>query len=335
METVLPTSRIVNITPELGFSDYLGTVKVRLDIVRMAYTVQPGIYAINQPDANSPVMVSANYKLSFDHLRSNLARISAWILVLDSKGVNVWCAAGKGTFGTDELVNRIEECGLANIVQHRKLIVPQLGAVGISAHEVRKRSGFSVVYGPVRAADIKSFLENDCTATEEMRQVRFGLPDRLVLTPVEVIMNFKHLLIAAIGFLVLAGLTSKEFTFADISKTGFNSALLLATAYLAGTVAGPALLPFLPGRSFSFKGAVLGFIVALALWFAGSIGNWPQTLAWLLIILPICSYLLMNFTGCSTYTSQAGVKKEMCIAVPLQIISAVAGIVLWVIIRFI
>ena len=79
-----------------------------------------------------------------------IGRTDAWILVLDTNGVNVWCAAGKGTFGTDELIRRIEATGLPEIVSHNRVIVPQLGGPGVAAHEVRKRSGFRVVYGPVR-----------------------------------------------------------------------------------------------------------------------------------------------------------------------------------------
>ena len=74
----------------------------------MDYRVEPGLYAVGSPTADSPVLVSANYKMSFDRLRSALPGVDAWILVLDTKGINVWCAAGKGTFGTDELVRRIE-----------------------------------------------------------------------------------------------------------------------------------------------------------------------------------------------------------------------------------
>ena len=99
---------------------------MRWGIGRMLYRVEPGLYAVGRPDPQSPVLVSANYKLSFDRLRRQLGGWDAWILVLDTKGVNVWCAAGKGTFGTDELVGRVESCRLAEVVAHRRLIVPQL-----------------------------------------------------------------------------------------------------------------------------------------------------------------------------------------------------------------
>jgi hypothetical protein len=129
--------------------------------------------------------VSANYKLTFDILRKNLSGLDCWLMILDTKGINVWCAAGKGTFGTEELVNRIEQTGLSRIVTHRRLILPQLSAPGVSAHEVEKLSGFSVSYGPIRASDVKEFVKAGYKATKEMRVVKFTAWDRLVLTPVE------------------------------------------------------------------------------------------------------------------------------------------------------
>ena len=94
----------------------------------MNYRVEPGLYAVGQPDPQSPVLVSANYKLSFDRLRCRLAGLSVWILVIDTNGINVWCAAGKGTFGADEIVRCVESSRLSEVVAHRTLIVPQLGA---------------------------------------------------------------------------------------------------------------------------------------------------------------------------------------------------------------
>src|SRR3990172_2220623 len=95
------TGSVATISTELSRGDRLNAVKVRWGIGRMKYQVPPGLYAVGQPDRTSPVLVTANYKLTFDRLRSRLSEINAWILVLDTKGINVWCAAGKGTFGTE------------------------------------------------------------------------------------------------------------------------------------------------------------------------------------------------------------------------------------------
>ena len=79
----------------------------------MHFRVEPGLYALGDPSTSSPVLVTANYKMSFDRLRSSLPGRDTWILVLDTKGINVWCAAGKGSIGTDELVTCIAETGFA------------------------------------------------------------------------------------------------------------------------------------------------------------------------------------------------------------------------------
>jgi CO dehydrogenase/acetyl-CoA synthase gamma subunit (corrinoid Fe-S protein) len=155
-------------------------------IQKQLHTVNPGLYAVGAPDKSSDVLVSANYKLSFDALRKALKGLNAWVLVLDTKGINVWCAAGKGTFGTDELIRLISLTKLDRVVDHRRIIVPQLGAPGISAHKVKKDTGFKVCYGPVRAEDISAYIVSGYKATTEMRTVTFPLIDRLILAPMEI-----------------------------------------------------------------------------------------------------------------------------------------------------
>ena len=171
--------------------DHWGTVKARFGVGRMDYAVDPGLYALGNPDGDSPVFVSANYKMSFDELRSSLPGRNGWILVLDTDGINVWCAAGKGTFGTDELVRRIEATGLKKLVRHRKLILPQLAGPGVSAHQVKTRSGFTVQYGPIRAQDLPAYLDSGLKATPEMRRKTFTLKERAVLIPVELVEALK------------------------------------------------------------------------------------------------------------------------------------------------
>jgi hypothetical protein len=326
---------ITRVPATFTFADKLGAVMVRLALNRANYKVEPGLYAVGNPDADSIVLVSANYKLSFDTLRSQLGGLNAWIMVLDTKGINVWCAAGKGTFGTDEIVNRIAESRLETIVNHRRIILPQLGAVGVAAHEVKKRSGFSVIYGPVRARDIKAFIETGFEATEKMRQVLFSFPDRLILTGVEFVLGLKYFLIAAAAIIVLSGLNSSGYSFDTLFRLGPLQSFILAAAYLSGTVIAPALLPWLPGRSFSFKGFATGVIVIGILFMLNLTGGRLETAAWFFIFAAVSSFFTMNFTGASTYTSISGVQKEIRIAVPLQLASGLVGLCLWFISRFI
>jgi hypothetical protein len=326
---------IPRVGTELTFADLLGGWKVRWGIGRSGYRVEPGLYAAGSPTVESPVLVSANYKLSFDRLRSELGGLDAWILVLDTRGVNVWCAAGKGTFGTDELVERVGAVGLDRVVSHRTLILPQLGAPGVAAHDVKKRSGFRVVYGPVRARDLRMFLSNGTKADPAMRLVRFRLWDRAVQVPVDLVGSAKYLLAAAVLFLLLSGLGPGGYSAARVLTAGLPSVGLLVGAYIGGIVAAPLLLPWLPGRAFSAKGAWVGFAAASALVVYRLIYPRPfegliTVVAWVLIIPAIASFLAMNFTGSSTYTSLSGVKREMRVAVPIQIVAVAVGLGLWI-----
>lgn len=312
----------------LSFKDKLESTLVRWGIGRMDHTVNPGIYQVGNPDQNSPVLVSANYKLSFDALRKELGNIDAYIMVIDTKGINVWCAAGKGTFGTEEIVNRIKKNELNKIVSHKKIILPQLGAPGVAAHEVQRQTGFRVVYGPVRAADIPEFLRNGMKVTKEMRQVKFSFIDRLHLAPLEIVASAKYLLILILTFLFVSA----------FSRLGldWHSTINLLLAYVAGTILGPILLPWLPGRSFALKGIFAGFVaISLSSQFDIIGITKLEMFSWILIMSAISSYLLMNFTGSSTYTSLSGVQKEMKIALPLQLTSVIIGFILWITTKFI
>ena len=298
-----------------------------------------GLYAVGTPGPDSPVLVSANYKLSFDQLRSNLGRLDAWILVLDTRGVNVWCAAGKGTFGTDELVGRIETAKLAEVVTHRTLVVPQLGAPGVAAHEVKKRSGFGVKYGPVRAEDLPAFLAAGMTATPSMRRVRFPLRDRLVLVPVEVLLSMKWACWTIAVFFILAGLGADGYSISRTLYAGASSAALFLGTYLGSIVLTAALLPWLPGRAFALKGTWIGLVFVLGLigfWgrAPGLLGGWFGLAGWCLLIPAMASFMAMNFTGATTFTSVSGVRRETHVAIPLQIAASACGMILWLVGRF-
>ncbi|MBI4879471.1 MAG: acetyl-CoA synthase subunit gamma [Planctomycetes bacterium] len=327
------------VSTTLTARDRLGGWRVRWAIGRMNYRVDPGLYAAGDPTPASPVLVTANYKLTFDRLRSRLAGVDAWLLVLDTRGINVWCAAGKGTFGTEELVQRIEAVRLGEVVSHRDLIVPQLGATGVSAHLVRERSGFRVRYGPVRAADLPACLRDGMRVPPEARRVRFSLLDRLVLVPVELTGFLRLFLCVAAGLLLLSGLGPDGYAMERMRGPGVRGALLLSAAYLGGAALTPILLPWIPGRAFSLKGAWVGLallLVAAALQWAGAglFDNLMEAAAWAFLLPAVASFLAMNFTGASTFTSLSGVRREMRWAVPAQVAAAAIGLFLLVYGRF-
>jgi acetyl-CoA decarbonylase/synthase complex subunit gamma len=300
----------------------------------MHYTIEPGLYALGKPDEGSPVLVTANYKMSFDKLRDALPGRDVWILVLDTRGINVWCASGKGTFGTSELIGRIKLSGLAQIVSHRELILPQLSGPGVAAHQVKKLSGFKVTYGPIRSKDLPAFLDAGREATPEMRLKTFTVWERMELIPMELVGALKPGILIILIFFLLAFFGSSKEGWTNALSHGLFSVLALLAAILAGAVLTPLLLPWVPGRAFSVKGLSLGVlfaaVVAVCSW-----GGWItkvgglEILAWVLLIPALSAYLAMNFTGASTYTSLSGVRKEMRWALPLEMGAGIVGMILW------
>jgi hypothetical protein len=323
---------VPRIKTSLGREDRISTILVRCGINRHRYMVVPGVYAVGNPDKTSEVLVTANFKLTFDLLRRELAGLNLWILVLDTKGVNVWCAAGKGTFATKELVNRIQWANLDKIVEHKRLILPQLGATGVAARAVKKESGFRVVYGPVQARDIPRFLENKRKADKTMRSVTFTFLERIILTPVEIQIILKPALITALILFILSGIGPGLFSFSGAWSRGLTAFAALLTGMVSGVVITPALLPFIPVREFALKGIIAGSLAALVMIWSVPLAtaSFSAGFALFMFSVSISSFLAMNFTGTTPFTSPTGVEKEMKRYIPVQLISLVLSTGFWV-----
>lgn len=320
------------VTPQvktrLGLRDWLGTLRARLGIRRDHYRVAPGLYAAGSPCADSPVLVTANYKLSFDVLRRELTGANVWIVVLDTRGVNVWCAAGKKTFGTDELIDRVKAVGLARIVNHRELVLPQLGAPGVDGNRVRKTCGFKVVWGPIRARDLKKFLDSGKQAEPQMRQLSFSLGERLVLVPVELSLLVTPSLWIVLAIVVLSAV-GPTFSLALTWLRVVEMTMAYAVGVVSGAVVVPLMLPWLPWRSFYLKGGLVGLVGGLAVTLGRGVGE-SRVLAMILVCMTVSSYAAMNFTGATPYASPSGVEKEMRRGIPLQVVALVIALALWV-----
>ncbi len=316
---------------KLSAADHAMSVSARFGIGRDSSGIAPGIYCTGRPSADSPVLVTANYKLTFDALRKELSSLSAWILVLDTRGINIWCAAGKSLFSTEEVIRRIKVSSLDKIVNHRELILPQLSATGVSAIDVKKESGFKVIWGPIRANDIKCFLDAGKKADESMRRVTFNIIERLILVPVELSFLVKPTLFIMLGIFLLSGIGTEIFSVRGAWDRGIMAALAYAAGIFAGAVFVPTVLPWLPGKAFSVKGAITGIIAAIFVIITlKDVANTLELTALFLCTMAVSSYLGMNFTGSTPYTSPSGVEKEMRKAMPVQALAGLASILLWI-----
>ena len=315
----------------LDRTDLWISIMARSGVRRNRLKVAPGLYAVGNPESDSPVLVTANYMLSFNILRSALKVTDAWILVLDTRGINVWCAAGKGTFSDQEVVLQVKRARLDQVVNHRELILPQLSATGVDAKAVKKACGFRVKWGPVRAEDINAFLSNGKRAASHVRRVTFTMPERLVLIPVEIYYLFKPSLWILAAIFILSGIGYQVFSFSASWSRGLQVVLSYGVGILGGAVLVPMLLPWIPGKAFSFKGALIGLLTGGAVcWLFWDKTLRLESIALLLFSAAVSSYLAMNFTGATPFTSPSGVEKEMRKAIPAQALSVLVAAVAWV-----
>lgn len=310
------------VSTHLKLSDHFGSWKVRWGIGRTDYIIPPGLYAVGHPDEDSPVIVTANYKMSYDIVRCHLEGQNVWILILETFGINVWCAAGKGSFGTKELINRIQQSGLSQVVKHKELILPILGAPGVAAHVVTKNTGFRVHYATLRAEDLPEYLDSRIT-TEQMKELTFSLRERAVLIPVDAVQKLVSSL-PALVILLLCGWWINSFS------AGISACFAFLGAVLSGTVLTPLLLPWIPGKSFSLKGVQMGLTWSL-LWYLTTSYNLTsiEIIGTVLAFTSVSAWCAFGFTGSTPFTSLSGVRKELRFTLPISAGGFFSAILLW------
>jgi len=155
-----------------------------------------GLFPVGTPGDNSPVIVTANFSLTVERARRALENRDVWLLVANSDGINVWCAACGGIFTENRVIDAIKVSGLADRVKHREVILPALSAPGIDRGEIQNETGFHARFGPVHAKDIPAYLDADRKKDDNMRRFRFDLGHRLDMM---ISMNFLiYLVLAAV-----------------------------------------------------------------------------------------------------------------------------------------
>ena len=145
----------------------------------LPFPQKTGLIKIGNPDKDAPVLVTGNYHLTVMKVKRALKGQNVFLLVTNSHGINVWCAAAGGHFTHHDVISAIKLSGIENLVDHRAVILPQLAACGIEAKAIDQRAGWKVKWGPVAIEDFTSYLKNGKKKTADMSIVRFPLKDRL------------------------------------------------------------------------------------------------------------------------------------------------------------
>jgi NAD-dependent dihydropyrimidine dehydrogenase PreA subunit len=145
----------------------------------LPFRCKTGLVKIGSPGRNAPVLLTCNFRLTVERVRRALEGIDAYLLVANSGGVNVWCAATGGLLTNHGVVSVLKTSGIEDLVDHRQVILPQLAATGIEGKIIHKKTGWRVLWGPVYATSIPQFLSGGLEKTVEMRTVSFPWPQRL------------------------------------------------------------------------------------------------------------------------------------------------------------
>ncbi len=238
----------------LGRLEHRVTWKTRLKDLYLLFNrlippylkVHPGLYAVGAPDEHAPVLVTGNFDLTVRRLvRAIDGKVDAWVLVVDTAGINVWCAAGGGFLTAEKVSAAVKTSRVEEVVAHHALILPQLAAAGVDGWGVRKQTGWGVHWGPVRAEDIPAYLAAGRQKDEAMRRVAFPLGKRLEMVTVTLAFYALMILIPVLVFWrgiflpVTASLLGLAYFYAVVhpwlpGRDGLEKSIPLAVIALAG-----------------------------------------------------------------------------------------------------
>ena len=168
METVLGATFIAKYGGIVVLSDFTGESLFPLLLERLniftdpqrPMTVTEGIYEINNPDENSPVLVTTNFALTYFIVSGEIegSRVPSYLLIKDSEGLSVMTAWAAGKFAGDDVGMFVKKSGIADKVKHQELIIPGYSAA-IAGDVEEELPGWTITVGPREAAHIPGFLK--------------------------------------------------------------------------------------------------------------------------------------------------------------------------------
>lgn len=235
------------------------------EIVETAFRMVPlpvrtGVRVVGTPDRTSPVFLTGNYDLTVRRVMRAVRGLDAYVVVANSRGVNVWCASSGGHLGTHQVVTALKVAQLEEKVVHREVIVPQLAATGVEAKEVRRRTGWMVRFGPADATDIAAYLAAGKDKTQAMRAVRFDTRQRVEMAaawaaPISLLAGvagwYLHHLVGAVTLVWLLALAvfllydrlplsdrARQAVLAVVAMAGVSVMLAVTNRFTAAAVAG-------------------------------------------------------------------------------------------------
>ena len=304
--------------------------------------IAPGLYRAGSPTEESPVVVTANYELTYYTVMRALAKdnLDAWVLVCDTNGINVWCAARGIHFLTNDVVEMIHLTQLEKVVNHKEIILPQLAAAGMDTKEIRQRTGFRSRYGPVRIQDLSKWLELEKPKPKprEMATVTFNLRERMEQTVAHIPFLLAVLLGRPLG-IILGSVFIINMIFTlfiqslslQVLSISFSIVMLIieilialyGTAFVLGLV-----FPILPSKGNSFYRRGLGLaaitlpVAVVLMYILGA--HWTEYIVWLVAQFVMAVSLTMDWSGMTSVSDPKVIEREY----PYMLYTIYVGIVM-------
>lgn len=259
------------------------------------FSTTTGLRVVGTPGPDAPVFLTCNFDLTVRRVLRALEGLDCYLLVANSKGINVWCAAGGGILNAHSVVSVLKSSGIADKVGHRVLTLPQLSAPGVDVRTIERQTGWRCQFGPVYAEEIPAYVAAGFIKTDEMRRARFPLGARLEMA---VMWAFPMSLLAGIPVAV----------FSPRSLPGVLTLIWAFTLFLY--VFYQPVMRFMPGSVGLVKTLALG-VVGVAGLVASSLvlGNWRigDLVGWSLGILAVALVLGFDLEGTSPLQAGATV----------------------------
>jgi ubiquinone/menaquinone biosynthesis C-methylase UbiE len=273
--------------------------------------IEPGIYQSGNPTRKSPIIVTANYDFTYIKVMRDLKDIDVWVLVIDTNGINVWCAARGNDFGNQQVLEAIEATGVQNYTKNELLLLPQLSAGGVSMPNLSKKSKnfpFKAKYGPIWSKYIPEYLKNKpVQKPANMKLAKFNIfhRTRAFITHTTFLLRkvfFYPIIASLIIFLVVFPWFNKLYWVIDFILWIITSNLIISFLFPLSNFT----------RKFILKGLVFGIITIIIL--GGTFWILQKPFAYILLNTPMIFWIsffsTMSFSGYSMSTSPREIQEE-------------------------
>lgn len=314
-------------------------IRAQMNIYRCIFTgqvdhipIEPGIYKSGSPDMNSPILVTANYIYTYIKLMRALKGIDAWVLCVDSNGINVWCAARGNNFGNKQLIEVVEATDIADVSNKKTLILPQLSAGGVASPLIKSEAPnfkYNILFGPVWAKDIPKFLnERPTRKPDKMKLAKFTASHRLRAAITHTTFLLRKIFFWPSIVLILIFLGLNMASIIDVNKL-----LFIGEIWLWVIITNISIMILFPLTNFTRKFITKGIIYGVINVFLLSYISWLFHTSLLLIFWQSFFYFwlaffsTMSYSGYTMATSPREIQDEYPTFSKINMILLIIGII--------